>query len=264
MDEQQSFFTIIREGLNTKHMKVPPEFHKYLDEEFMMMSWRKAILSCPSNEQWEVTVLKKGNDIYIEDGWAKFLMDNLVAMDEFLLFTYNGENHFQVQIFGKDGCERVNFRQQAQNDTPTSARKKKDMTDPSNNGSLPKAYFSKPQVSPEIEKLAQSFTSDNPYFTHFMTKSNVENPFVMPVATKFARRYISEAVKTIILENSEGKYWEVGVGCIGTPNKRYFQFTRGWEKFVRGNKLKIGDLCIFELIGGNYIRVHIFRSCAPN
>lgn len=34
-------------------------------------------------------------------------------------------------------------------------------------------------------------------------------------------------------------------------------FCGGWLSFVRGNGIKIGDICIFELVGKLEMRVHI-------
>lgn len=35
----------------------------------------------------------------------------------------------------------------------------------------------------------------------------------------------------------------------------------GWSAFARGNKLQVGDVCVFELImrDGAVLKVHIFR-----
>ena len=68
------------------------------------------ILVGSSGEKWEVSILKKGNDIYLQIGWQKFLIDNKVMLEELLVFTYDGENKFQAQIFGKNGLERPCFK----------------------------------------------------------------------------------------------------------------------------------------------------------
>ncbi|AES89038.1 putative transcription factor B3-Domain family [Medicago truncatula] len=113
MDHEQqdkpSFFAIIKEGFNTKCMKVPPKIVMDLGEEF----WKKAsiILVCSSGEKWEVKILKKANDIYVRNfGWQKFLKDNSVGLEEFLVFTYIGENLFNVEIYGKNGLEKPCFK----------------------------------------------------------------------------------------------------------------------------------------------------------
>lgn len=88
--------------------KVPPEIVTDLGEEL----WKNTfmILVGSSGEKWEVSILKKGNDIYLQIGWQKFLIDNKVMLEELLVFTYDGENKFQGQIFGKNGLERPCFK----------------------------------------------------------------------------------------------------------------------------------------------------------
>ncbi|KAK7312383.1 hypothetical protein VNO77_36192 [Canavalia gladiata] len=206
--------------------KIPPQFLKHFNKNLSS----NAILIGPSGDQWQVAIFKKGNDIYLLKGWSQFLTDNSVKFDEFLLFTYHGENFFQVQIFGKNGCERLYLKE-----TRQEARRKKGRPTKtsfgsvylhqskssqedlpfSNKGSLYKE-FPKPQIPIKIErseagKSVESFTSSKPYFKHLLTKCNVEERCLLPVATKFARKYISEEVKKVILWNSEGKYWEVTV-----------------------------------------------------
>jgi len=88
---------------------------------------------------------------------------------------------------------------------------------------------------------------------------------LQPIATEFARKYISEAVKQIHIGNSEGTFWEVQVNCFKNQTRRYANLTKGWVNFVRDNKLMRGDTCIFELEEDFHLRVHIFRTrCAPS
>ncbi|KAL2328894.1 hypothetical protein Fmac_022321 [Flemingia macrophylla] len=316
------FFAIIN---NTNLLKVPEDFLKNLSEDFS----GDAILVGTSGGQWQATILKKGNDTYMQNGWPQFLTDNSVILDEFLLFRYLGDNCFQVQIFGKNGCERPCLIETRQEEAATpsfvrtesrqrktsfgsflhgfkschegttsrgcktkKARHKQAATPSlvrtnkikqgktcassfrlhefkssqedlvfSHKASLSKNY-PKPHNSIKIEisearRLAESFTSGKPHWKHLLRKSNVENPCILHIATEFARMYIPEAVKSIILWNSEGKFWEV---TVNSQSQRYTQLTTGWGRFVRDNKLMRGDTCIFELEERNEVSVHIFRT----
>lgn len=95
---------------------------KHLNEDF-----QNAVLIGPSGDNWQVTILKKGNNIYMHNGWPQFLTDNSVMIDDFLLFTYHGGNCFHVQIFGKNGLERLCFKQTRQDQVliPSLVRTKK-------------------------------------------------------------------------------------------------------------------------------------------
>ncbi|KAG4973882.1 hypothetical protein JHK87_030703 [Glycine soja] len=352
--------------------KVPEEFLKHLNKDLSSNS----VLIGPSGDKWQVTILKKGNNVYMDNGWSQFLKDNSVVLDEFLLFTYHGGNYFYVQIFGgnglerlcrkeareeqaatpqffdlpfsnkasiSDGCEIKKTRQE-QASAPSLARTnkskqrktfvgsshlhesnsyKKDLPS-SNKGTLSKGCerkktrqeqaatpsflrpnkikqrktsarssnlneskscqedlpfsnkaslskdFPKPQSSINIEcseacKLAESFTSRNPHWKHLLTKCNLERCILL-IAAEFARKYIPEALEQIYLWNSEGKSWEVRVHYFRNRNTWYAAFKRGWERFVRDNKLMKGDTCIFEVEEEQgHWSVHIFRTgCAPH
>ncbi|XP_020217079.1 B3 domain-containing protein Os11g0197600 isoform X2 [Cajanus cajan] len=125
------FFIIIN---NTKLLKVPKEFLKHLNEDLSS----DAILIGTSGGQWQVTILKKGNEIYMQNGWPQFLTDNSVVLDEFLLFRYLGDKCFHVQIFGKNGCERPCLTETRQEEaaTPSLVRTEKSRQRKTSSGSF--------------------------------------------------------------------------------------------------------------------------------
>ncbi|XLU47758.1 hypothetical protein S245_042572, partial [Arachis hypogaea] len=101
-NKPNSFCAVIMNGLNTHHLKIPTKFLNYLDKKLM----RNAILIGPCGGKWQVSIIKRENGVYMDHGWSKFLQENLVKHEDFLVFTYDGNNnHFKVQIFCKNGCE---------------------------------------------------------------------------------------------------------------------------------------------------------------
>jgi len=86
-----------------------------------------AVLIGPTGDNWQITILKKGSNIYMQNGWSQFLRENSVMLDDFLVFTYHGGNCFHVQIFGKNGLERLCFKQTRQDQVliPSLVRAKK-------------------------------------------------------------------------------------------------------------------------------------------
>lgn len=79
-------------------------------------------------------------------------------------------------------------------------------------------------------------------------------PSMQTVPTIFARNHLPQRNTKIILRNSEDKSWEMNY----INNGRNHKFSGGWRDFARDNKLKVGDICIFELVAKNEMRVHIF------
>ncbi|KAG4941194.1 hypothetical protein JHK87_045065 [Glycine soja] len=93
------------------YKKVQKEFLEHLNEDLSS----NVVLIGPSGDQWQVTILKKGNNVYTKNGWSQFLKDNSVVLDEFLLFTYHEGNRFHqfnVQIFGGNGLERLCLKEE--------------------------------------------------------------------------------------------------------------------------------------------------------
>jgi hypothetical protein len=141
-------------------------------------------------------------------------------------------------------------------------------------------------------KMAESFTSDFPFFKMCMKKNNVEKGFLLVsiqplhlslslsplsifdyiskiykmgllfihfmqrVPASFAKEHLPpQGTTKIVLRNSEGKCW--GVNYVNNGKSKVL--SKGLKEFVRENKLKIDDICIFELVAKKKIRVHFFR-----
>lgn len=56
-----------------------------------------------------------------------------------------------------------------------------------------------------------------------------------------------------VLRDSAGKTWDV----ICLYDKGHHYLSGGWRLFVRDNNLKLGDVCIFELISKDEMKVHV-------
>ncbi|XP_024631138.1 uncharacterized protein [Medicago truncatula] len=113
------------------------------------------------------------------------------------------------------------------------------------------------KLSPHAEKeIAQSFTSSFPYFVKIMKTFNVERPRILNIPYEFSKDHLPNCKIKITLHNLKGEQWTVN----SVPRTRLHAshiLCGGWLNFVRGNSLKIGDVCIFELIGECELRVRI-------
>ncbi|KAL4615571.1 hypothetical protein ACB092_07G136000 [Castanea dentata] len=260
LDNRPSFFKIIFEGHTTESMRIPPKFVKHLPIELP----DQAILKGPSGEKWHVKLCKTVDGLYLKDGWEQFFRDHSLGDNEWLLFRYNGDLCFNVHIFGKNGCERVNASSTKANHETTSSSGKRPRGRPRKTplGLVP-LHESKPckvilgqqcnSNGSKICKVADSFTSDFPHFKCCIKKSSVVE-FLQTVPSIFARNHLPQSNRKIILRNSEDKSWEMNY----INKEKNYKFSRGWKDFVRDNKLKVGDICIFELVAKNEMRVHIF------
>lgn len=73
------------------------------------------------------------------------------------------------------------------------------------------------------------------------------------VPSQFANNHMKKEQSDILLQLLDGRVWDAKY-CSAKING-------GWKKFAVHNKLKIGDVCIFELTKSQYLtlKVIIFR-----
>lgn len=64
------------------------------------------ILSGPSGNAWNVHLIEQNGDLFFHYGWPAFVRDHSLECGDFLIFRYDGELHFTVQIFDQTACEK--------------------------------------------------------------------------------------------------------------------------------------------------------------
>jgi hypothetical protein len=63
----------------------------------------------PSGVVWNVGLTTRDDTLlYFTNGWQQFVKDHSLKENDFLVFKYNGESHFEVLIFdGESNCEKA-------------------------------------------------------------------------------------------------------------------------------------------------------------
>ncbi|KAK2978383.1 hypothetical protein RJ640_016485 [Escallonia rubra] len=103
MDTRPCFFKIIADGLNSERLRIPPHFMKHISKDLS----GSAVLRGPSGGSWNVKILKNGKATFMLEGWQGFVKDHSLGDSELLLFRYDGNLRFSVQILDISGLERV-------------------------------------------------------------------------------------------------------------------------------------------------------------
>lgn len=78
----------------------------------------------------------------------------------------------------------------------------------------------------------------------------------------FAREHLPKINRKITLWDPQGNPWEISFVCYNT----HCSLSGGWGAFSFANNLEKYDVCVFELVRKNNLKVHIFRvveSIAP-
>lgn len=73
---------------------------------------------------------------------------------------------------------------------------------------------------------------------------------------KFSKEHLPYCKTQVVLRNLQGKCWTVN-SLPDSKGRAVHTFCGGWMAFVRDNEIKIGDICIFELVNNYEMRVHI-------
>lgn len=73
---------------------------------------------------------------------------------------------------------------------------------------------------------------------------------------QFSIAHLPNYKTEVVLRNSKGECWTVN-SVPDSKGRLMHTFCGGWMAFVRANDVKIGDICIFELVGKFEMRVHI-------
>ncbi|KAJ8766606.1 hypothetical protein K2173_001126 [Erythroxylum novogranatense] len=117
------------------------------------------------------------------------------------------------------------------------------------------------QESERAIHAARMFKPKNPSFMTALRPYNFYNHF-LHVPGEFAKRYMAKILGYIKLHVPDGRQWPVRV----LRKKRGgLTLGRGWNEFFRDNDLKIGDVCVFEIMKKNSgLKVYIFPAVQDN
>lgn len=60
----------------------------------------------PSGNVWHVDLTQGNDDLFFAKGWPAFVRDHFIECGDLLVFRYDGELHFTVQVFDQSACEK--------------------------------------------------------------------------------------------------------------------------------------------------------------
>lgn len=222
-------------------------------------------------------------------GWMAFVRDNDIKMRDICIFELVHKCEMLVHIVGdgKEGpnCQSVKAAsdgltsgsgvssQKTFNGLPKKLKEKssKSHSESSTNlqisvgrsveyqpGSKARVCMSMMSALKE-EKAAESFTSSFPIFVRIMKKFNISGSYTLNVPHQFSTAHLPNCKTEVVLGNLKGECWTVN-SVPALKGRAMHTFCGGWMAFVRGNNIKLGDICFFELVGELEMRVHISRA----
>ncbi|KAK4781535.1 hypothetical protein SAY86_016436 [Trapa natans] len=218
------FFKFFLEIQSHEQLRIPRAYHKHirvsLPRVFHLSDLRGSI--------WNVSLIKLDDELYFAHGWPKFVRDHSLETGDLLIFSCVNELRFKVHIFSRTGCTKgfVGYSVAPKEEGESKKRKEDD--------------------SGHIPDMVGGWTSNqNPRFTVTINKSNIRlNCLTIPM--KFARRNNLLDKGSVVLRDSFGTKWPVVLKHRDHPS--LFIMNQGWHAFSTDNDLKVGDICVFELL----------------
>ncbi|KAI3441349.1 TF-B3 domain-containing protein [Psidium guajava] len=83
-------------------MRIPRDFLAHLDRPLP----GEILLRRRMGRHWRVKVILEAQDTYFDDGWQEFVRDNLVEINDFMVFSYRSHGIFSVVLYGHSACKK--------------------------------------------------------------------------------------------------------------------------------------------------------------
>ncbi|XP_039173567.1 B3 domain-containing transcription factor VRN1-like [Eucalyptus grandis] len=278
------FKIILSNALESGKLGIPKNFLRRCGKDLP----NSVLLKVPGSSAWTIELEKCNNDLVsLWKGWREFMEHYSIGLGHLIVFKYKGNSTFHVIIFDKSASEidyslsssKISYfgsefpspksedvleAEDLQDSTPCQRMR----VEPH----LPYSQLSlsyppqglevfhvptplRPLTAPE---LSNKFYSENPFFKLVINQGGKMN---IPVG--FARQYIQENREMAMLRSSDGSWL---VKLLRTLRDHQACFSAGWTAFVRENCLRVGDVCMFELIDRDDIvfQVSICRSAVTD
>ncbi|KAA8528580.1 hypothetical protein F0562_035935 [Nyssa sinensis] len=257
------FFKVMMPGFLTE-LYIPPAFCGQLGE----VKSEEAILTSRKGS-WHIKIGKRDKGfIYFREGWDNFVQHHGLCLGDFAVFEHIGDMHFNVYVFDSSACEKefpLKLAREIKREPQVAHEIKREPY---------VAYEIKKEsrVAYEIKKeprgvnihenvkhikrewslkAAASYSPERPHFVTTIKASNGKpaSPY-LNIPAEFLKSNNLGQTSSITLRDPSGKLWSAELKSRNTNslscNIRTF-IANGWYEFYDSNKLKKGDVCLFEL-----------------
>ncbi|KAL1833940.1 hypothetical protein ACET3Z_003591 [Daucus carota] len=183
--------------------------------------------------RWTVYCSVNSNQCRFGRKWGKFARENSLNVDDVCVFELINPSRKLLQV--------LIFREEE--------------TSSNSNGKSACNVKKDPAIA-----AAKDFKSEKPYFIVSMTPSHIKGSSGMHITKTFEEVYKKWMKNVEVILEVGGKTWPV-FSYFNLSNDRC-ALRHGWADFARDNSLKVGDVCVFELINPSkkLLKVHISNN----
>ncbi|CAI9116780.1 OLC1v1018021C1 [Oldenlandia corymbosa var. corymbosa] len=236
-DEQQvissRFFKAITQGFR-EELKLPKDFSRSLGREIP----DDAIL-ISSKGMWAVEVSRcscHGQLVLSGDNWTLYIDQHYLDVGDQILFEQTDPLVFRTYVFDESSCEKKfhlpgHFSRMAGLDFPS-------------------------------ELLRNGIVKSRCYENQFaiLVEDHHVNQNYLSIPAEFQK--LNDGLKgkeRAVIVNGQGNAWEMEIVCYSDDrlregSQRNRKLRNGWRAFFTSNKVKAGDVCVFELDPSSSLR----------
>ncbi|XP_030523320.1 B3 domain-containing protein At4g34400-like [Rhodamnia argentea] len=264
------FFKVYRPEYSSRRMRIPRDFLAQLDRP---LSGEILLRRC-TGRHWRVKVILEAQDAYFDDGWQEFVRDNLVEINDFMVFSYRSHGVFSVVVYGHSACEKKECpipeeveeggeAQELDSDDDENYEGEEEDEEEEEEEHEARRKQSKKEGNTVKRKAADEDPIDveryintkNPYFVT-MIRNRRSAPLYVPCTA--LNDYELKLPLAVEFQDPNGRTWR-GKVKVWKDGRTWIS---GWKALCRHHNLKKNDRCICELlekdgVTGRIIKVHI-------
>ncbi|WCJ19561.1 B3 domain-containing protein Os11g0197600 [Euphorbia peplus] len=251
----------------------------------------RVIIKVADGTIWKMELMKgEKYEAWLQKGWKEFEQHYSLQHGFLLQFKYEGGSLFHVIIFDttlleieypkkpnsspnldKDSSFIPNLDQNPSSSpnldqNPSSSPNLNGFiaVEDSDNKNIEIEGVSNESKGRSIYEAADKFSCSNPWFKVVLKQYRNRDLFGMvSLPVGFVREYMDCESEMVTLKIEGGKIcWETKLYV--SQKYHYARLGIGWSAFGKDNSLKDKDVCVFELIARNELKVHIFRHLPLN
>ncbi|XP_061351816.1 putative B3 domain-containing protein Os03g0621600 [Gastrolobium bilobum] len=246
------------------HLMLPIKFVRRYGESLP----NTILLKLSSGAEWTVNLEKHDGRVWLQNGWKEFVEYHSLAYGHLLVFRYDGTSHFHVLIFDPSTMEidypfNILDPKRARNGELKSSKKRRtngnsnkyesysNLQDTSFHSTVKdwkgmvldsKCLLKNPsEKKRNIDQRTEM--SSNTSFTVEIKSWNLRKFIALPKGS--LKGYVKPGGQNVTLLVGN-RSWKVNL--IYYPKKPRTCFSARWLIFARENDLKVGDVCLFELL----------------
>ncbi|EYU30825.1 hypothetical protein MIMGU_mgv11b018073mg [Erythranthe guttata] len=224
--------------------KIPREFVKRYGNT-LLRNCSVISLKVPTDSLWRVELTRADGEIWLQNGWKEFVEFYSIKFGHLLVFEYQGSFQFRVLVFDMTASE-IEYPSQCASNSGIGSKSSD-------------SFVSSEQILTKTKGKGKRKIQDELGSDENECDASVDIiGSTSGCDSNDSKGNLSDAMtRNLKLRVLNGKTWPVK--C--TIYKLSAKINSGWRNFVKDNRLKVGDVCIFQVINTTrlLLEVTIFR-----